>query len=151
MKRQLFIIRSQADLFVKSRPEYSCSIFPNGDMKSYPRNILVMLQKLEGSNRKKGKTAVCCLGGDGTLGEVIRELDPMVRVGFFPTGTVNLFAMNLHIPELADPWLNMFENGKMQEVFVGEANGVPFLNVGSVGFDALVASKGISKSETSYS
>ena len=90
---------------------------------------------------RKGKTAVCCIGGDGTLGEVVRELDPNIRFGFFPTGTVNLFAMNLHIPSQADSWLEMFEKGRLKEVYVGEANGVSFLNVGSVGYDALVVSK----------
>ncbi len=89
----------------------------------------------------KGKTAMCCIGGDGTLWEVVQKLDPHIRFGFFPTGTVNLFAINLHIPNQADSWLEMFEKGRLKEVYVGEANGVPFLNVGSVGYDALVVSK----------
>jgi YegS/Rv2252/BmrU family lipid kinase len=89
----------------------------------------------------KGKAAVVCVGGDGTLGEAVQGLDPNIRFGFFPTGTVNLFAMNLHIPSQADSWLEMFQKGRLKEVYVGEANGASFLNVGSVGYDALVVAK----------
>jgi diacylglycerol kinase (ATP) len=89
----------------------------------------------------QGWNAVICVGGDGTLWDIMERLHPSVSIGFFPTGTVNLFAKNLTIPEMVEPWLKMLEVGVLQQVHVGLANNRPFMNVGSVGFDAHVVAR----------
>lgn len=89
----------------------------------------------------QGWTAVICVGGDGTLWQIVERLDPTVSIGFFPTGTVNLFAKNLGLPVTVEPWLKMLETGILQQIYFGLANGRPFANVGSVGFDAQVVAR----------
>jgi len=89
----------------------------------------------------QGWNAVICIGGDGTLWQIVERLHHTVPIGFFPTGTVNLFAKNLAIPETLEPWLEMLETGMLQQVHLGLANDRPFANVGSVGFDAHVVAR----------
>jgi len=88
-----------------------------------------------------GWNAMICLGGDGTLWQMLERLHHAVPIAFFPTGTVNLLANNLGIPKTVTPWLQMLKKGNLKQVYLGLANGRPFLNLGSIGFDAQVVAR----------
>jgi diacylglycerol kinase (ATP) len=98
-------------------------------------------RQLGGDLYEQGLNSVICVGGDGTLWQVIEKLHPIVSIGFFPTGTVNLLAKNLAIPNTVDHWMEMLKTGTLQQVHWGLANDRPFINVGSVGFDAQVVAR----------
>lgn len=89
----------------------------------------------------QGWKAMICIGGDGTLWQIIEGLHHSVPIAFFPTGTVNLLANNLDIPRTVNLWLKMLKEESLTQVYLGLANGRPFLNVGSIGFDAQIVAR----------
>lgn len=89
----------------------------------------------------EGGEAVLCVGGDGTLSEILATLPENVPVGFFPAGTINLLAMNLSIPQDAHKWLAMLEREALKPIYLGVANNRRFVNIASIGFDAHVVAK----------
>ncbi len=82
--------------------------------------------------------AVIIIGGDGTLYGTIARLPAHVHIAYFPGGSINLFALNWHIPRTPEKWLELLESGLTQRVRLGLCNDRPFASVGSVGFDAMV-------------
>ena len=82
--------------------------------------------------------SIICVGGDGTLFEIIEELPPSLPIGVYPAGTVNLLARSLSIPETPESWIALLNKGTVKQVYLGLANGRPFASVGSIGFDAQV-------------
>lgn len=83
---------------------------------------------------------IIAAGGDGTLNEVIRGLAGSSTVlGVLPAGTMNVFARELGIPfDSPERALSVIDSGNIQEVDLFEANGIPFLQMAGVGFDARV-------------
>lgn len=81
--------------------------------------------------------ALLVVGGDGTLGEVINGLDrrplPML---IYRTGTENLFARELNMPDHPRRVIELLETGTPFAADVGEVNGRRFLSVAGFGFDA---------------
>lgn len=88
-----------------------------------------------------GCNSVIAIGGDGTLYETMAELPAETGIGFFPTGTVNLFARGLNIPLRPDAWLELLDSRHTVPMHLGRCNNRPFACVASVGFDALVVAK----------
>ena len=82
--------------------------------------------------------AVIIIGGDGTLYGTIARLPAHVRIAYFPGGTMNLFALNWHIPRSPEKWIELLDAGLTQRVRLGLCNDRPFASVASVGFDAMV-------------
>jgi diacylglycerol kinase (ATP) len=89
----------------------------------------------------KGFQSLIVIGGDGTLNDVVCRLPHQMNIGYFPGGSVNLFALNLGIPFQPEPWLQLLEAGTVRPVRLGLCNGHPFASLASVGFDALVVAK----------
>jgi len=85
-----------------------------------------------------GQRAVIAIGGDGTLCEIIAELPTEICVAYFPAGSGNNFALNHHLPEEPDEWLQLLDDGPTRSMRFGLCNDRPFASVASVGFDALV-------------
>lgn len=87
-----------------------------------------------------GAPIIAAAGGDGTLNLVATALAGTdSALGIIPAGTMNVFARELKLP------LNNFEKayqvlqaGKICEVDIFTANGIPFLQMCGVGFDAQV-------------
>lgn len=81
---------------------------------------------------------VAC-GGDGTVHLVLRELDlARTTFGILPLGSGDDFAKTLGIPtRLDDACRNVLE-GVVTEVDVALANGIRYVCVGGLGFDAEV-------------
>jgi YegS/Rv2252/BmrU family lipid kinase len=82
---------------------------------------------------------VLAVGGDGTANEVARGLlGTGVPLGIVPAGSGNGLARALGIPRSPSRALDALESAVVRRIDVGTVNGVPFLNVAGVGFDALV-------------
>ncbi|HUO84678.1 MAG TPA: diacylglycerol kinase family protein [Thermoanaerobaculia bacterium] len=90
------------------------------------------------SNERWDRVVAC--GGDGTLHLLIRDMNlQRVTLGILPSGSGDDFARLLgipHDPEIAAEYLF---SETVREVDVASANGIRFLGVASVGFDAEVA------------
>jgi len=86
-----------------------------------------------------GTELVLAVGGDGTVNEAARGLlGSGVPLGIVPVGSGNGLARALRIPRSPARALAALENAVVRPIDVGTVNGVPFLNVAGVGFDALV-------------
>lgn len=88
---------------------------------------------------KEGADFICALGGDGTLREVgsllVGEKIPMLII---PFGTSNVLAYSLNIPLNPLKAVKLFENGKIENIDCGIANGEYFFYIASTGIDAKV-------------
>ncbi|MFP8953697.1 diacylglycerol/lipid kinase family protein [Natrialbaceae archaeon A-arb3/5] len=98
----------------------------------------------EGDDTGDGDTSdlslIAVAGGDGTVNEVIHgllEADALDRVDIavLPTGTANVFARTLDIPDL-DAGFEVIDDGTSRRVDVGVADGRPFLNTCLAGLSA---------------
>jgi diacylglycerol kinase (ATP) len=97
----------------------------------------------------EGEPIVVVAGGDGTLNAVVGGLiGTKTILGILPTGTMNVFARELHIP-FADlkGALEIIDAGKVKEVDLFEAEGTPFVQMAGVGFDAQVIEETTSESK----
>jgi len=95
---------------------------------------------------RDGAATVAAAGGDGTVSEVVAGLldaaaegYPIPRLGVMPAGTMNVFSLELGLPQrnLRQCW-NIIANGKTREVDLWLANGLPLVQLGGVGLDASV-------------
>jgi diacylglycerol kinase (ATP) len=83
---------------------------------------------------------VVCVGGDGTLGEVLAGLgDRDVPVALLPAGTANVLSLDLHLPREVEGVVDAISGGKTIRIDTARVNGerLSFL-VTSVGFDAMI-------------
>ena len=89
-----------------------------------------------------GCDAVVCIGGDGTLSEVVREMAGSGRTLYVvPCGTGNDFVRALGLP--LDP-IEAFKrqlDGEDRQIDCGSVNGRAFMNVSGSGFDVEVLRK----------
>ena len=79
---------------------------------------------------------VICMGGDGTINEVINGMVPVKSrsaFGFVPFGTVNDLARALGIPRSPKGAIRTFENAVITPVDVGKINGQYFINIVAAG------------------
>lgn len=82
---------------------------------------------------------VLSVGGDGTANEAAQGLlDTPTALGVVPVGSGNGLARGLRIPLQPGRALEAIEGGVVRLMDVALANGQVFLNVGGVGFDAMV-------------
>jgi diacylglycerol kinase (ATP) len=74
-------------------------------------------------------------GGDGTLNAALPGLlDTGLPLGVIPLGTANDLAKTLQLPLDVAQAVQVVSAGIPRNIDVGEVNGIPFLNVASVGF-----------------
>ena len=89
-----------------------------------------------------GCEAVVCIGGDGTLSEVVTEIANSGKALYIvPNGTGNDFARAMGL--IGEP-IEAFRaqlDGKPERIDCGSINGKPFLNVSGSGFDVEVLRK----------
>ena len=80
------------------------------------------------------------VGGDGTVHEVAKRLvGKPLALGILPTGSGNGFARHLGLPIEPGASLDACQTGSLVTIDTGEVNGIPFLGVMGIGFDAEVA------------
>lgn len=89
----------------------------------------------------EGAELVLAVGGDGTVNEAARGLlGSGVPLGIVPVGSGNGLARTLGIPRSPSRALAVLERAVTRSIDVGTINGLPFLNVAGIGFDAVVGS-----------
>lgn len=92
---------------------------------------------------RSGADVVIALGGDGTHNEVANGLvGTSAALGTLPGGSTNVFARSLHLPndpvEATDHLLLALDQGRIERIDLGSANGRYFLFHAGAGFDAAV-------------
>ena len=86
-----------------------------------------------------GETEIVCVGGDGTLFEVVNGLaGRFVTLYFVPCGTGNDFVKVLHLPKDPVEALEAQLSGVPGKIDVGRLNDMHFINVSGSGFDVEV-------------
>ena len=86
-----------------------------------------------------GETDIVCIGGDGTLSEVVNGLaGRFVTLYFVPCGTGNDFVKVLHLPKDPLEALEAQLSGTPRKIDVGRLNDMHFINVSGSGFDVEV-------------
>lgn len=90
----------------------------------------------------EGVDRVIAAGGDGTVNEVGQELiNTHVALGILPCGSGNGLARHLGIPSSPRKAIRLAIAGKKFAMDTGTANGLPFLNVMGIGFDAEISAQ----------
>ena len=85
---------------------------------------------------------VVAVGGDGTVNEVVGGLvKTTTAMAILPIGSGNGFARHLKIPMNLAGAINVINQSNTTTVDTGEINGMSFVNIAGVGFDAQIASE----------
>ncbi len=92
------------------------------------------------SNISRGIDRIVVVGGDGTVNEILNgiTMDCDIPLTQFPTGNANLLGKDLNLPDNALGMVDMIENGKVIKADLATMNGLKFIMVAGVGFDARV-------------
>ena len=83
-----------------------------------------------------GKTAVFCMGGDGTVNETVNGLATASNrpaFGFIPLGTVNDLARALEIPLKPEAAIRMLDTARLAPIDIGRVNDRYFVNGLAIG------------------
>jgi len=106
----------------------------------YASNSAEEARELAALFARQGEPVVIAAGGDGTLNAVVQGLaGSQTALGVLPAGTMNVFARELGIPYDNLPRaFEVIRAGLIHEIDLFEANGVPFVQMAGVGFDAMV-------------
>ena len=85
-----------------------------------------------------GEKLIVAAGGDGTIGEVAKELigKTDVTLGILPLGSVMNVARMLGVPRELEPAAEVLAAGRTRVIDVGYANEVTFYETASVGMNA---------------
>ena len=79
---------------------------------------------------------IFCMGGDGTINEIINGMVPVQSrscFGFVPFGTVNDLARALRLPLNPEKAIDSFKRAKRTTIDVGRINDRYFINVAAAG------------------
>jgi diacylglycerol kinase (ATP) len=88
---------------------------------------------------RAGYDLVVAAGGDGTVGTVATELlRSDTALGILPLGSIMNIARSIGLPRELPGAAAVLESGEIQSIDVGEANGQPFYETGSVGMNAAI-------------
>ena len=83
---------------------------------------------------------IISVGGDGTLNQISSELiGTNVAIGVIPAGSGNGFGLHFGIKKNIKKAVKQLNNSEIKKVDTATANGIPFVNVSGVGFDAHIA------------
>ncbi len=103
---------------------------------------------------KEKVEVVVAVGGDGTINEVASQIIGSDTVlGIIPQGSGNGLARHLGIPRMVAGAMRLINRMHVTEIDTATINGIPFVSIAGVGFDALVAklfAKGESRGFFSY-
>tara|TARA_Y100000385_G_scaffold288883_1_gene356696 strand:- start:394 stop:1260 length:867 start_codon:yes stop_codon:yes gene_type:complete len=87
-----------------------------------------------------GFDIVVAVGGDGTVNECVKSLiKSNTALGVIPCGSGNGFAYHLGMRRDPKEAIKQLNNIFIEEIDLCTANGIPFVNVSGVGFDAHIA------------
>jgi YegS/Rv2252/BmrU family lipid kinase len=89
---------------------------------------------------KQNADIVVAVGGDGTINEVASQIIGSETVlGIIPQGSGNGLARHLGIPRMITGAMRLINQLHVTEIDTATINGIPFVSIAGVGFDALVA------------
>lgn len=88
-----------------------------------------------------GVDIIVAVGGDGTINEIgTAMLGAEQTFAIVPCGSGNGLARHLHIPLKAEKVITeVINKGVKSKIDTASINGVPFISIGGVGFDAIIA------------
>ena len=90
----------------------------------------------------QGYDTVVAIGGDGTINEVASSLKGSnTALGVISMGSGNGFARHMNLHHNVKKSLEIIKDGQRQLIDTCTINGVPFVNVAGIGYDAKVAFK----------
>lgn len=82
---------------------------------------------------------IVAVGGDGTVNEVINGMiGRSENIAVIPTGTTNVLATELALPQKVDQVVAMLLTNKTESVYLGVVNGRRFSMMTGIGYDAWV-------------
>lgn len=85
---------------------------------------------------------VYAVGGDGTVHEMAKHLIGRApALGILPIGSGNGFARHIGLPIDPAKSIQSCRGGRIVTIDTAEVNGIPFLGVMGIGFDAMVAER----------
>lgn len=138
MKKLLFIINPKAG--VKKNRDYideAVEVFENA---GYKVGIKYTKKRLDGTNiaREYGSKVdlVVCMGGDGTLNEVIQgmiEMGAVTPLGYIPAGSTNDFATSLGLKSNPKEQAEFIVSNEARSLDMGSFNGRYFVYTASAG------------------
>jgi diacylglycerol kinase (ATP) len=110
-------------------------------------SVELRLTKGVGDARQQAREAVAqqvnvviVAGGDGTINEVIQELaGSETALGVLPSGTVNVWAREMHIPLDNAGAYAVLLHGETRRIDLGKVNDRYFLLMVGIGLDAVIA------------
>lgn len=84
---------------------------------------------------------IAAVGGDGTINEIAKCLIGKEQIlVIIPLGSGNGLARHLELPFKPERLINeVINNGKAYKIDTATMNGVPFISIAGIGFDALIA------------
>ncbi len=98
------------------------------------------VEELANEAVNSGADIIVAVGGDGTVNEIVRVIvHTHVILGIIPMGSGNGLANFLKIPHNIKNAVEIINNFQIQKIDTGTINGVLFVSVAGIGFDASVA------------
>ena len=95
--------------------------------------------------------AVIVVGGDGTVNECIKGLiNTNTALGIIPCGSGNGFAYHIGMERTTEKAVIQLKNTRIEVIDSCTANGVPFMNVSGIGFDAHIANLFLTLTERGF-
>lgn len=88
-----------------------------------------------------GYEYIAAVGGDGTINEVAKcMIDKEQTLVIIPFGSGNGLARHLGLPFKVEKLIkDVINNGKKYKIDTATINGVPFISLAGIGFDAMIA------------
>ena len=84
--------------------------------------------------------AIIAVGGDGTVNECLNGLvNTKTALGVIPCGSGNGFAYHIGMDRTIEKAVKQLKNIHIENIDTCTVNGVPFVNVSGIGFDAHIA------------
>ena len=88
----------------------------------------------------KNIDAVIAVGGDGTVNECLQSLvNTNTALGVIPCGSGNGFAYHIGMKRTNEEAIKQLKKNKITSIDLCSANGMPFVNIAGIGFDAYIA------------
>ncbi len=89
---------------------------------------------------KKNIDAVIAVGGDGTVNECLKPLiHTDTALGVIPCGSGNGFAYHIGMKKTTKEAIQQLKKAKIESIDSCSINGMPFVNVSGIGFDAHIS------------
>ena len=116
-------------------------------ISAYMNNYEIIYTKKQGDARKISDDAVkkkinivIVVGGDGTINECVESLiNTNTALGVIPCGSGNGFAYHIGMKKDIKESIRQLKEGKIEVIDSCTVNGMAFVNVSGIGFDAHIA------------